>query len=298
MIRKIVTFTLILISLTSTYSQNNSLFERLRAIKTSGSLTFYNVDGIAITSESMIYSYNDINLKMAYNLYNVSSEKKEKNITLRCENLFTRTKNVRSDKITQYNSYFFVKNKNNKVIVFHFGSINKTNKDFEIDFINLVIDNKIPKSCFSDRPINKINFASRIIEIEDNCNYANVNSIQCPFNGQMSWSLHENLSDAKKQVEYEFEITKSKKLGQLVKEEMINLNFEGINTIAKRVTFVVENNDTINIDLKSIEGKKLIIYYIAEKVRSYNISCVLSHWEDDKIASNGLPTLLSKIIQL
>lgn len=295
MIRKQLLFILISIFSIYTYSQDTSIFERLRAINTNGDLIFYNIDGIAITSESMIYSYNDFNLTMAYDVYNVSSEKKEKNSKLPYENLSTVIENKISDKITQFNSYYFVKNNNNKVIVFHFISINQTNGDFEIDFINLVLENKIPKKCYSDQRIKNIDFASRTIEIEGNCNYANVNSIQCPYNGQMSWSLHKSLADAQKQVSYEFEISKSKKLGTLVKDEKVDVDFEGMKTTARRVTFEVDNN---NPDVASLKGRKLVIYYIAETVRNHNISCVLSHWDDDIIQANGLPSLLGKVIKL
>lgn len=287
---------LLLISSTAIYSQNNELFDRLRAINTNGSLIFYNIDGIAITSETMIYGYKDINLEMAYDLYNVSTAKKEANSRLSYENVSTKIESKRNDKITEHSSYYFIKNKNNKVVIFHFGSINKTDEDFEIKFINLVMNDEIPESCFSKRPIETINIASRLIEIEGDCKYANVNSVQCPYSGQVSWSLHKELSDAKKQIGYEFEITKSKDEAKLTKEENINLVFEGVNTLAKKATFQVQSSS--NPSLKSLEERKLITYYIAETVRGQNISCVLSHWDDDTLTAEGLPYLLTKLIKI
>ena len=73
--------------------------------------------------------------------------------------------------------------------------------------------------------------------------------------------------------------------------------FEGTPTKAKQVTLKLKG---ITAALAGMSGgKSLTIYYVAEKVRDRNVSCVMSFWNDDNInPKTKLPPLLEEIMEL
>lgn len=275
------------------YSQGNSLFDRVQAIKTDNYLTFYNVDGYSITTESMIYSFKESPLSIAYRTYNVSDELKKKDSIIKYENYTVKNSIAVTDSITQYNSYYFIKNIDEKIIVIQFSVVNKVDEFFERKFIDLIIENKIPPKCYNEHLIKKINFASRKIELND-CYYTTVNSVQCPYNGQMNWSLHQNIEDAKNQIKYQAGVTKSHKKGEIINDELVDIVFEGIETKARKVIYDFTNSDIS----AAVSAESLIIYYVAVKVRNNYVSCILSHWNNDNISESGLPLLFNKVMSL
>ena len=102
-------------------------------------------------------------MRIAYRTYNVSDEKKAKDKLLKYNNYVVRTSVLITDDLFEY---YFVENKVGKVLIIQFGSNNKADEEFERSFVELVVENKIPKSCFSDQGSNTINFASRNIHLQ------------------------------------------------------------------------------------------------------------------------------------
>ena len=75
--KKLIVLLITFLSFQIGFSQNDNLFERLRAIDNSG-ITFYNVDGINFSRQIISSEYNDKNLKKAFRQYKIKkSDKKE-----------------------------------------------------------------------------------------------------------------------------------------------------------------------------------------------------------------------------
>jgi len=293
---KIVSIIFLSLFASSLYSQNMELFKRLQAINTN-KVVFYDIDGYKITSEVLKYNFSDVGLKKSYVSYAI----KEKDIKVKLTGLKFKGYNITSSekitvKLSQNNSYYFIKNKSKKITVIQFSSINKNDKIFEKKIVNLILKNSIPKTCFANLDIDSLNFVGRKLKLKDNCNWQTVNSVQCPFYGQISWSIHKDHQDATSAIEHQLEITKSKGLGEVVSEETIAVEFEGITTKAKRVIFEFKGAALVATSISG--GKTLTIYYIAEKVRGNYVSCVLSHWNNDFINKSGLPTFLEQVLVL
>ncbi len=278
------------------YSQNKELFNRLQAIHTN-KVIFYDIDGYKITSEVLKYDFSKKGLEKAYVSYAI----KEKDLKVKLTDLKFNGYNItNSDKITiklsQNDSYYFIENSSKKVVVIQFSSINKNDKIFEKKFVNLIMRNSIPQTCFASMQIDSLNFVGRNIKLKDNCNWQTVNSVQCPFYGQISWSIHKDHQDATSSIEQQLEITKSKGLGEVISEEMIAVEFEGLTTKAKRVIFEFKGSALVATSMSG--GKTLTIYYVAEEVRGNYVSCVLSHWNNDFLNKSGLPTFLEQVLVL
>ncbi|TXD48124.1 MULTISPECIES: hypothetical protein [unclassified Polaribacter] len=290
-------FTILFLFVLSTlFAQNEKLFERLQAIDNDG-LTFYEVDGINISSQTLNYKFTDKKLKKVYRKYSIKKkDKKTTDTNLKYKNYYVSKTDLITENLTQNSSYYFLENKNKRTTIIQFGSINKKDKEFERRMVKLIMENKIPKKCYNSLVIDSINFVNRKIKLGNNCQWQNVNNVQCPYNGQMSWSVHKELKDAENTVEQQFEITKSKKGGKVISEEIVEIEFEGAKTKAKKVIYDFTGITSVLANMSG--GKTLTIYYVASEVRDNYVSCVLSFWNNDRITKDGLTRLLEEVMTL
>jgi len=290
-------FTIISIFIfTISFAQNNSIFDRLQAITNNG-LTIYNIDGYTIASQSLKYSFSKKGLKKAFRKYSIKKkDKRTKDKQLTYNNFYVINNEEITKNIVQNNSCYFIENHKKRITMIQFSSINKKSKEFERIIVNSIMQKKIPKENFASMTIDSINFAGRKIKLGNSCNWTNVNTVQCPYYGEMNWSVHKELEDAKNSVKQQFEITKSRKGGKVISEEIVEIEFEGTDTKAKKVIYDFTGIKSLLVGMSG--GKTLTIYYVATEVRNNYVSCVLSFWNNDTITENGLAPLLEKVMKL
>ncbi|MCV9929608.1 hypothetical protein OIU83_18245 [Flavobacterium sp. LS1R49] len=289
--------TLIFLSSVLIYCQENDDFsKRLKAINTQ-TVAYYNVDGINFSNQTFNYEFSEKNLKKIYRKFSLKeSDLKIKDDSLNYNNLYiTKSVNV-IDNINQINSYYFVEDKNKTISVFWFGYYNKIDKYFERKYINRILNHEIPKEVFESRTIDSIDFAGRKIKLGNNCYWTNINTIQCPYNGEMNWSVHKTMESAQQSISNQFNITKSQKTGKIISEEEIDVIFEGTETKAKKVIYDFTGLKSLLAGMSG--GKTLTIYYVANKVRGNYVSCCMSFWNNDTITENGLAPLLEEVMQI
>jgi hypothetical protein len=287
---------LLLFVISNLFAQNEKLFERIQAIENSG-ITFYEVDGINISSQTLNYKFTEKKLKKVYRKYSIKKkDNKTVDTNLNYKNYYISKTDLITGNLTQNSSYYFLENKNKSTTIIQFGSINKKDREFERRMVRLIMENKIPKECYNSTVIDNINFAGRKIKLGNRCQWQNVNNVQCPYNGQMSWSVHKDLKDAKNTVEQKFEITKSQKNGKVISEEIVKVEFEGTDTKAKKVVYDFTGITSILASMSG--GKTLTTYYVATEVRGNYVSCVMSFWNNDKITQNGISPLLEEVMKI
>lgn len=290
-------FTILFLFVLSTLSaQDENLFNRLQAIN-NGGLTFYEVDGTNISSQTLNYKFTEKGLKKIYRKYSIKKkDHKTTDSDLNYKNYYVSKTDLIIENLTQNSSYYFLENKNKRTTIIQFGSINKKDKEFERKIVRLIMENKIPKQCYNSIEIDSINFVGRKIKLGSNCQWQNVNNVQCPYYGQMNWSVHKDLKDAENTVEQQFEITKSKKNGKVISEEIVEIEFEGTETKAKKVIYDFTGVTSLLAGMSG--GKTLTIFYVATEVRNNYVSCVLSFWNNDTITENGITPLLEKVMKI
>ena len=144
--------------------------------------------------------------------------------------------------------------------------------------------------------INSIDFAGRKIELGSSCNWTNINTVQCPYYGEMNWSVHRTSESAINSIENQFNVTKSKKGGKVLSEQDVDVIFEGTDTKAKKVIYDFTGLKSLLLGISG--GKTLTIYYVACKVRENYVSCCMSFWNNDTISESGLALLLEKVMTL
>lgn len=279
------------------FSQENNVLERLSALNNNGKI-WYNIDGYSITSEKFNNSFDEKGLKKVFRKHQITdSDVKIKDSQIKFNNLLVSKQQKVSDSNFQTNNYYFVENPDQTVSVVSFIKNGKTDKETEEKIVNLIIENKIPEENFVPMKITSINFAGRKIELGNSCYWTFLNTVQCPYLGEMNWSVHRNLDSAKEAIENQINITKSKNGGKVTSEEIVDIEFEGVQTKAKKVIYDFTGVASALAGMSG--GKNLTVYYVAENVRNRNVSCVMSFWNNDQInPETKLPPLLEKIIKL
>ncbi len=280
----------------SALGQQNPIFERLTAIANGGTI-YYNIDGYSISKETLNYPFTEKGLKKIYRKYKVKKDDPKINYQgLSNKNVYAWNDDELANGIIQNNSFYFIENEKKRVDIIRFSAINKRDKVFEHEFVQLILNDEIPKSNFSPTSTTQVNFAGRTLELGGVCSWMDVNSIQCPQYGQMNWSVYQDLEIAKNNVNYQLEITRAKKGGKIISEEQIDIVFEGIEVEAKKVVLDFKGIKSLLASMSG--GETLTIYYVAAPVRGNYVGCVLSHWNNDKIEENGLPLLLNEVMKI
>lgn len=275
---------------------DEAVFSRLQGISNNG-IDFFNVDGIEITSKRTKASFDPKKISKEFKQFKIKKkELVESDSLLGFKNYYVFKTQEEPKGYHNNISYYFVKDSDNRVVGFTFASINKTNKVFERKFINTVMNNQIPNSVYNDLRADTINFAGRKILLGANCNWMGVNNIQCRYYGQMNWSVHRTLEEAKETVNNQFASIKSRKNGEVVADTTVNVIFEGKATEAKKIVYDFTGVTSALVGMSG--GKTLTIYYVATPVRDNFVSCVMSFWNNDQINPSGLPPLLEQVMTL
>lgn len=279
------------------FSQENNVLERLSALNNNGKI-WYNIDGYSITSEKFNNSFDEKGLKKVFRKHQITdSDVKTKDDQIKFNNLLISKQQKIDENNSQTNNYYFIENPDKTVSVIWFIKNGKTDKETEEKMVNLIIENKIPEENFVPMKITSINFAGRKIELGNSCYWTFLNTVQCPYLGEMNWSVHRNLDSAKEAIENQLNVTKSKKGGKVASEEIVDVEFEGVQTKAKKIIYDFTGVASALAGMSG--GKNLTVYYIAENIRNKNVSCVMSFWNNDQINhETKLPPLLEKIMKL
>lgn len=294
---KIPILLLCIIAFIDGYAQeSNPLFSRLQAISNSG-LDFFNVDGIEITSQTLAGDFSKKNIAKKFKKYSIKEADLNQSDTLLSNQNFyiVKTEEIATG-IVQNTSYYFVATLNG-IKAITFVSINKTDKELERELVHLITTNSIPQTLYEQTYIvDSINFAGRKLSLGRSCRWMGINNVQCPYYGQMNWSVHKTLQDASASTENQYKVIQAKKHGKIIAEDEVNVVFEGSEVKAKKVVYDFKGVTSLLAGMSG--GKTLTIYFVAAPVRQNFVSCVMSFWNNDSINSSGLPALLEQVMTL
>lgn len=297
MMQKIQIFIVIFfLSSCFTFGQDHdSLFARLNGISNNG-IDFFNVDGIEITTQKVSADLTPKSISKKFK--NLAIKEKEiisTDSTLGFSNFYV-SKSKTESGITINMNYYFFKNSDDKVIGISFIAMNKTDRELEKEFVQLVYDNAIPESVYATLNIGDINFAGRKIPLGSGCRWMGINNVQCPSWGQMNWSVHKTLEDASLSVNNQIAFIKAGNKGKIVSDTTVAVIFEGNETNARKIIYDFKGATSVLVGMSG--GKTLTVYFVATPVRNNFVSCVMSFWNNDQINPSGLPPLLEQVMKL
>jgi archaellum component FlaF (FlaF/FlaG flagellin family) len=275
---------------------NDSLFSRLQAIINNGT-SFFNVDGIEITSQNINAAFSKKPILKAFKRFGI----KEADLTtadssIQAPNFIVSKLETITEGTIQYTAYYFIENANKEITAITFAYINKTDNPFEHHFISLLLNNQIPASLYAAISIDSINFSGRKIRLGSSCRWMGINNVQCPYYGQMNWSVHQTLEDAAQSVHNQYTVITMKRGGKIISEDSVDVIFEGHAVKAKKAVYDFKGIKSLLVGMSG--GKTLTIYFVASPAAKNFVSCVMSFWNNDSIGTNGLPALLEEVMQL
>jgi hypothetical protein len=275
--------------------ENNPLFSRLQAIA-NDAVTFYNIDGIEITSQTISGDFTKKNIAKKFKKYAIrETDLTQSEASIGNQNFYVAKTDTAAPGMIQHTSYYFVETPNG-IKAITFVSVNKTVTPLEKELVPLIIANNIPSSVYTSLKTDSINFAGRKIALGSSCGWRGVNNIQCPNYGQMNWSIHQSLDDALASIENQYKMIQAKKQGKIVSEEEVSVVFEGAEVKAKKAVYDFKGVTSLLVGMSG--GKTLTIYFVAAPVRQNFVSCVMSFWNNDVINPSGLAPLLEEVMQL
>lgn len=278
------------------YAQDDSIFDRLSVLYNNGK-TWYNIDGYSITNEYFSENFDEKGLRKVFRKHQITDkDPKRKLEKLGYHHWVVEKTQKIMEGFYQTSVFYFIENADKKINVIWFIKAGNRYLDMEEALIKAIMEDKIPQENIVSMRVEHINFAGRKVELSD-CEWRALNTINCPYQGMMNWSIHKDLDDAKRAVEHQYEMTKSRNSTKIVEEKWQEIEFEGVDTKAKRIKIDIKGVNSLLAGMSG--GKYLIVYYIAENVRGRNVSSVFSFWDNDDINPNtSLPPLLEKFIKL
>jgi hypothetical protein len=273
------------------------LFKRIQALSING-YDYYNIDGVTISCQvtNIPFSKRQISKSLKID----ESQLLHSVDYISQKNLFFEKSDTICDNIIQYNYNIVIEDENGYITHILYMSFNKQCYELQRILTPIIVSKQIPESVFNKANVfNTINFAGREVDLNTyTCEWRNVNSLQCRYHGQMSWSVHKDSLDAVQSLELKQYITAHCKYDnvKVLADEDIDILVEEQDLVARRITY---DASRIFINRGNVNTKSLIIYYFVVPARGNFVSCVLSHWNNDIIEEDTkLPSLLEKIIQL
>jgi hypothetical protein len=138
----------------------------------------------------------------------------------------------------------------------------------------------------------EMDFAGRTILLRPACQWRSPHTVQCSVD-EMNWSVHKTYEAAKYLTDIQLSVVRDAKRFKLLKEEEIDITFEGVPVKAKRVAY------KINVPKFVMGGDNILIaYYVTAKVRDQFVHCVLSHYEKEVGPNGELPRLLAEVMKV
>ncbi|MGC3943269.1 MAG: hypothetical protein QM762_01810 [Chryseolinea sp.] len=278
------------------YAQNDELFSRLHGLQ-NGKDAFYNVDGMEITTHKADAEFLPKSIAKNYKPLKIKAEELNTSDTaLQFPNYYLAKTVPRTEGLKTITAYYFFETPSKKTVAVTFSAINRSDKEFERMFVQLVRNNEIPSTVFSPFRPDSLNFAGRKIYLGGGCRWMGINNLQCPHYGQMDWSVHKTREGAEKAIEHHFAIVSDLNKGKIVSDNMVPVVFEGTETKARQIIYDFTGVTSALVAMSG--GKTLTIYFVAAAVRGNYVSCTMSFWNNDQINDSGLAPLLEEVMRL
>lgn len=294
---KAITYALLflLAGFSATAQDTTGIFSRLQAIS-QGRVDFFNTDGTEISSHRVPGEFTVKNLQKSFRQYRIKTERLTvTDSALGYPNYYLDESQEVSPGITQHVARYFIGHEGS-LFALTFISFNKYDRAFHRAFTRLLLEGSIPMHVYVNPDGDSLNFAGRNIFRGKVCRFMNINNLQCPYYGQMNWSVHQDAAGAAASVKNQYDILKTKKTGKFIAEDTVDVIFEGAPVKALRTTYDVKGVSGLLVGMSG--AKTLTVYFVSAPVRNNHVSCVMSFWNNDNVNADGLPPLLAEVMSL
>ena len=268
------------------------LFSRLQGIR-QAQVDFFELEGYEIFAQVIEQPFTPEGIKKTKKQLKIkTAQAPYRSGAFKPNNLVFQQSEQQNPKLQNHQSWYLFEESATQTLCIGFGVTNKKDTLLEQAFVQAYLTGTIPPGCYTQMQVDSIDFAGRYLSLGESCHWMGVHNIQCPYYGQMNWSLHRSAADAQIKLDAQYEGAAARKAGKVLENKTIDVVFEGVETRAQRVIYKVK------IPAMLMGGSNvLIIYYVSANVRGQHIACVMSHYTNDMLNA-GLPPLLEKVMQL
>ncbi|HCO67912.1 MAG TPA: hypothetical protein DIT04_09205 [Dysgonomonas sp.] len=275
-------------------SQNNLLADMQGLTYEEGII--FEIEGYTIHIERNNISLNKKGIekvKKKYDIKNVISEYRD--TRWKWENYVIEAE--KTDKkvpgLTTYQLSYLIPETDNITTVVYFESPNRKDTLIEQAFMNAFFTRQINRYVTDSWNAEEMDFAGRKIPLGNICAWISPYNVHCPSFGQISWSVFRTKEDAEINNYAMYLTNKYSDMHNVVsEEERVPVIFEGYPVNAKRVTYKLKRSKIL------LGGRNLqAVYYVVQKVRGKYMSCILSHYIEDK-ENYQLAPLLQEVMKL
>lgn len=188
--------------------------------------------------------------------------------------------------VKQNVALYLLQSSEKEIVSFFFVTLDQRDFVFEQDFVIDYLGGKL-NSYISENLVGEyMNLAGRNIQLGNACGWMGPNNLYCK-GGQISWSEFPSFERA--EINLDNRIAANKRDNTVIlSEDFVEIVFEDVPTIAYRVVYREKKNF---YNYPSV----LIVYYVCEEIRGHYISCILSHYGDNR-ADYDLPDLLAEFM--
>lgn len=254
--------------------------------------TFLNGEGYSILIHKSKRSYSPKSIKKLKKKFDIKKE----------------TKGESNSRITKSNVEYINKNSQNNLKVFERSLIYQTrtgkanliklvttvSRDtlFEQGVLELITDGSLPKRIFNNAVVDTIRFINRFVKLGPECVWQDVGNIQCPYRGQMDWSVFTNELRAREYIHQRYQVTQQKNISEVELRDSVDVVFEDVPMKALRTKMKIKVPKVV------LGGSnELTIYYVLAKIEETYAAVVMSHYSNDMMV-DGLPPLLNEVMKL
>ncbi len=264
----------------------------MQGINQSGRL-YYEVEGYAVFTVAHFVKFDDKGVKNILKRYNL-----HKGLDPTTDSHFPTAKVFQQIDSSEPNvptttfCYLFPV-PGDSVRLVHIATAHKRDRQLEKFLVNACLNGSIPPYVFVSAVVDSFKFAGRTIVLGNACHWmGSPHNVQCPDLGQMNWSEFRSREKAQQMIDDQFYHTNHKPMGELLKQDTVNIVFEGVDVKAIKTRYKIKL-PTIVMGGSNV----LIIYYVVAPVRGKYVGCVLSHYTDD-VGAATMPPLLSEVMKL
>ncbi len=294
---KTITYALVLLlaGLSAAAQDTAGIFTRLQAIS-HGRVDYFNTDGMEISSHRVPGEFTVKNLQKSFKPYRIKADQlTTADSALGYPNYYVDESYEAAPGIKQYIARYYIGHEGSLYALTFMSSI-PPDRAFHRAFAKLVLEGSIPLHVYVNPDADSLNFAGRNIFRSKVCRFMSINNLQCPYYGQMNWSVHRDAASAAAAVKAQYDALTTRKTGKFIAADTVDVILEGTPVKALKATYDVKGVSGLLVGMSG--AKTLTVYFVSAPVRNNHVSCAMSFWNNDSVNADGLPPLLAEVMRL
>ena len=248
----------------------------------------FEISGYSIFCSSMQGKLNDSKtldkFKKQFNFKDIQANYTDRNIELPNQIIEVEQALEKNPAIKCSQVFYLFPMSNDEIEFIELSTLNQRDILLEKEFINAYLDGSVNDYIFDDWSAETISFLGRIVNLSADCKWIGPHNIY-GMGGEINWS--EFLSAESAEFDLDTQIAANSEGNfTVLSQNDIDILFEDIPTVAYRVVYLGKN-----------AYKPLIVYYVAQEVNGIFVSCLMSHYGNNR-NDYALPPLLKQFMSI